>query len=323
MVVALRNGLHLADLEIQTYSILRKKVTFHKGNLKQFKEAIAKHKSHQTNYKVVSAGLSRMIIHESGIRERYFSNSKSNRIEGAYFVNLVKKQVDLHIGSDKPTPKFTKDINAQCFNVDAINEALLTDPNVECIDLNSCYWRTAYNLGFINKRLYDKGIKSGHKKGLVVSIGALNKLPYNQTYVAGECVFDAYDYKLNDTYSPYYWAIISKVRDVMMDVYLELGDDLYMWLTDCAFVKSDKKEVVEAIFQKHSYESKSYQSKLSKIADDKVLWMDLSKDKIKSISISKRLIQEEYKRWKIIADFNDTDFDNAIDNCIEQMKEDN
>ena len=280
------------------------KKTFNGGNLKQFESFLDKQIHHKSNFKVVSSGLSRTIIFESGIKFRYFSKSNKDNIKGAYFVNLVRKQIDKLIEEKFVMPPYNEKVNAQCFNVKAIQKAIENDADVECIDLNSCYWTTAYNLGFIDKKLFDKGIDSGHKLGLVVSIGALNKLPLIETYESGDFTSRKYDYEYNERYSPFYWSIISKVRDVMMEVYEALEDDMYMWLTDCAFVNANKKDAVISIFEKHKYQSKSYKSKFIEVDKYKAKWIDLSKDVNKDISIANRHIENDYKLWKIVNQYN-------------------
>ena len=52
------------------------KKTFNGGNLKQFESFLDKQINHKSNFKVVSSGLSRTIIFDSGIKFRYFSKSK-------------------------------------------------------------------------------------------------------------------------------------------------------------------------------------------------------------------------------------------------------
>lgn len=281
-----------------------KRKTFEGGNLKQFNKSLERQIENRSDFKIVSSGLSRTIVFDSGLKFRYFSNSHKDNIKGSYFVNLVRKQVDKFIESDSDMPNYTERINAQSFNIDGIRKAIENDVKVECIDLNSCYWTTAYNLGFIDKRLFNKGIESGHKQGLVVSIGALNKLPLIESYTKGSIVSRKYDYDFNNRYSPFYWSIITKVRDVMMEVYEALGDDLYMWLTDCAFVNSSRKDEVVSIFEKHMYKYKSYESKFTKLSKLKVNWIDMSKEKNKEISIANRHIQNEYKLWEIVNNFN-------------------
>ena len=90
----------------------------------------------------------------------------------------------------------------------------------------------------------------------------------------------------------------------MMEVYEALKDDMYMWLTDCAFVNSNKKDLVISIFEKHKYQSKSYKSKFISIDKYKTEWIDLSKDVKKDISIANRHIENDYKLWKIVQEFN-------------------
>ena len=145
------------------------KKSYNGGNLRSFKSYINKQKSKERNFKVISSGLSRCVIFESGIKFNFFPNDKESRIEGAYFVNMVRSRLDRYIEKNGLSPMHKEAIQVQLFNTDAI--ALRGNNPISCLDLNSCYWRTANLLGYIDDDLYVKGITSGFKKGLLISIG--------------------------------------------------------------------------------------------------------------------------------------------------------
>lgn len=269
----------------------------HGGNLQAFNTFIQKHRSNKSKFKITSSGLSRVVEFDSGLKFRFFGQgaTSNNTIKGVYFVNMVKNSVDKYIEKYGIAPVREKVI-AQTFNVEGISKVL--NKPVACLDLNLCYWRTAYLLGYIDDSLYKKGLDSGHKRGMLVSIGALNKNPLIQHFEDGKEVTKSFDTELHGKYSPFYWQIIGKVNDLMMEVYRELGDDFYMWLTDCAFIANDRIGDVVKIFEKYGFPHKFYTSDFESVDMDFVKWFDCKEARFKSMSIGGRHIKPLYNRWK-------------------------
>ena len=270
------------------------------GSLRMYPDFLDAHIKNKSKFKVVSSGLSKIVVFDNGIKFRFFGNGSSSKIEGAYFVSIVKKQIDNYISKYGVVPIKDKR-TIQSFNPEAIQNYI--GKPVTCLDLNLCYWRTAYLLKFIDEKTYNKGLESGHKKGMLVSIGALNKLPIIEYYEKGKAISQTYDTEVNSKYSPFYWAIICKVRDLMMEVYKEIGDDLYMWLTDCAFIHPDKEKQVTELFSKYGFPYKKYVSDFMDCTNYDVIWFDCKANKVKSMSISNRLLKKQYNRWKYTKSF--------------------
>ena len=286
--------------EDKSKSIVRGKgvKTVHQGGtLADYSRFISVQKHNNSNFKTSSTGLSRVVEFDSGIKYRFFGNgSKSkNIIKGAYFVKMLRESVDKYVDKygivdspEKPT--------AQTFNPDAIKKVI--GQPITCLDLNLCYWRTAYLLGYINDSLYEKGIESGHKGGMLISIGALNSLPLIEHYEDGKIVSKSYDNVRHSKYSPFYWSIIAKVNDLMMEIYKVIGDDMYMWLTDCAFIKTSRQNEVIAIFEKFGFPFKTYTSDFLYCDNVQVEWFDCKENKKKFSHLGGRLIKPLYNRWK-------------------------
>ena len=271
--------------------------TIRGGSIKSFHNFLDSHMDLKSDFKVISSGMSRIVEFEDGLRYRFFGKNLKSKIDGAYFVTSVRNQIDKYIAK-KGIVAVNEKPNIQMFNPRAIDS--YHDKPVCCLDLNSCYWRTAYLLGFIDEPLYNKGVESGLKKGLLVSIGALNKMPSIQHYKNGERISRTFDNEYNSKYSPFYWAIICKVRDLMMEVYKVLGDDLYMWLTDCAFVKPSKQQKVITIFEKYGFPYKVYTSNFVESTENGVIWFDCKSNKLKNMYYADRLINENYNKWKFL-----------------------
>ena len=275
----------------------RLKTSFRGGDLTHFKEKIERLCELEQTFKVELGGLSRGIKYESGKVQKYFGiRGKKNKINGLEFIMQMRRSVDRYLENNVP-PVCNGIPQSQTFNQDAI-EKNLKKP-VSAIDITKCYWVSAYKLGFISEHLYNKGMTSGKKEGLVVSIGSLNKMTLKQSYVKGELIEEGYDKESHDRYSPFYRAIIHHVRDLMMEIYEKVGDKhFYMWLTDCAFVDSSKVDDVLEIFEKWGYSGTHNLIEFVGISEEYVHWFDNSKVKDKVIGIGKRNIQEEYKKWK-------------------------
>ena len=263
---------------------------------------MSKQKANKNNFEVVSSGLSKSLILDSGIKFNFFPNNKDSRVEGVHFVNMVRRSIDKYIEENGIVDKVDENPQVQTFNSDGIS--LAGDNDVCCLDLNSCYWRTANILGYIDDKLYKKGVESGLKKGLLISIGALNKLKHIDKYENGKKVSTRIDEDYKIRYSPFYWNIIKRVRDLMMTVYEQLGDDFYMWLTDCAFIKPDSYDKVEKIFNDAGYPFKIYKARFTLFDGINVFWYDYKAEQSKTMPLSNRDIKDSYLTWKTIRDYN-------------------
>jgi len=268
------------------------------GNIIKFNEFVLLHRDNKSDFKVTSRGLSRTVEFKSGKKFRFFGqggSSAKNKIDGAYIVNMVKVSVDRYIDNYGVVSK-REPVVSQTFNCDAINTVI--NKPICCLDLNLCYWRTAFLLGYIDESLYRRGIDTGYKKGMLVSIGALNANPIIQHYENGKEVSKSYDTELNSRYSPFYWSIIGKVNDLMMEVHKALKDDMYMWLTDCAFIAPERRKDVLAIFDKYGFPCKTYTSDFTFCDGNTIEWYDCKDAKFKTISVGGRHIKPLYNRWK-------------------------
>ena len=96
------------------------KKSYSGGNLRTFKSYLSKQKAKERNFKVISSGLSRSVIFDSGIKFNFFPNDKGSRIEGAYFVNMVRSRLDKYIDKNGLLPLHKEAIQVQLFNTDAI-----------------------------------------------------------------------------------------------------------------------------------------------------------------------------------------------------------
>lgn len=272
------------------------KQVFRAGNLQTFENRIKRYKDKGASFTVRSGGLSRRIqIDGSSKVFRFFGHPSSSFVDGSWFAPMVRRDIDRYISENGRLSVFDKP-DIQQFCVDRIQDNL--GKPITGVDMNNCHWTTAYLLGFISEHLYKRGIASGKKKGLLVSIGSLNKMERIDRYENGDLVHSDYDHETHEVYSPFYWAIIGRVRDVMMDVFATYEDAFYMWLTDCAFVDPVAAPHLQEHFRELGYQSKRYDVDFTNVTHNKVCWYDSKYDSHKQIAYLNRDIETSYALWE-------------------------
>ena len=225
--------------------------TIRGGYLNRFSVDINKLQNNKSDFQVVSSGLTRKIIFNKKDKVQnkrlYFGHQKSDILPGVHMVNSVRRNIDAYIESGKPILKIKYRPKLVLYNFMQIQKAINNSPRdlTNAIDINACYFKTAYNLGFINENLYKKGWekRKENKLGLLASIGSLNKHETIETYKNGKLKTTDTNWEYKNKYSPFYWAIINYVAEVMMEIAHSLGDNFYMWLTDCVYVDRDNKKL--------------------------------------------------------------------------------
>ena len=203
-------------------------------------------------------------------------------------VNAVRRNIDNYIESGKPIPKLEYRPKLVLYNFMEIEKAINKNPRdlTNAIDINACYFKTAYNLGFINEDLYIKGWekRKENKLGLLASIGSLNKHETIETYKNGKLRTTDTNWEYKNKYSPFYWAIINKVAEVMMEIAHALGENFYMWLTDCVYVDRDKKKIATDILDKYGYDYKSFYIEFTDLRGRQLNWYDFKANEEKYIN---------------------------------------
>jgi hypothetical protein len=275
------------------------KANFNSGDLEKYKSAILYAQKNKQSFQVVSTGLSRKILMPNGYKLNYFGRKGSNNlVEGAFLVMMVKREIDAYIEKNGVPPK-VEPTQVQTFNFSAIKR-VLSGKRIPVIgvDINACYWFVAHKLGYISDTLFERGLNTKKKKGLLIAIGCLNKLPMIKTYVNGECVATDFDMEYHNTYSPFYWNVINYTHELMIESFQLFGDDWYMFLTDCLFVSVDKiKDAQEFLkskgfhFKNHSIEFKTYDSR-------NITWYDFKDQKIKTMYAGTRDINYYLKVYE-------------------------
>jgi hypothetical protein len=203
--------------------------------------------------------------------------------KGFHLSRLVKKDVDKWLDKNIDTlQKRNRDYKEQCFNVAAIENNL--NKFLVSIDINDCYWQTIYNLGYITKNTYEMGLKKKEwKLGRNAAIGSLNKVEIITRYKNGQVMLDESGRPIriinrkDMTYQHVRHNIIGYVWDMFAALAEMLGDDFYMFLTDCVFTTYERKKEVEDFFAKYGYSCKSKSFEFTNIDKESrtVEWIEL------------------------------------------------
>jgi hypothetical protein len=275
--------------------------SINKGDLSNFIDSIRKAIASKENFKVVANGLSRKIIFENGIKYNFFGRKEKNQfVDGVWLTTMVRKEIDIYIEKNG-IPELKPKVDVQLFNLGKINELALKKKRYPLVgvDINSCYWRTAYLLGYISEELYNRGLDTCKKMGLLVAIGCLNKRPIIKEYVNGEMKIMKADSDYYDKYSPFYWSIIYHTYQIMMEAYEQFSDDFVMYITDCLFVEMNRKSDAQKFFKERGYDSKSHFIDIVSFDGRQVVWYDTKANKRKGIYAFNRDISLENTMYRI------------------------
>lgn len=196
---------------------------------------------------------------------------------GFHISSMVQRDIDSWIESNEGAlHPYPADYKEQMFNVHAI-EAYCGQPAVS-IDINDCYWRTAYKLGYITEATYMKGKrKKEWKTGRNASIGSLAKSYYYTPFVNGKP-----DRKKkvrlpgNPQHAYIRNHVIGYVCDMFLQLHREIGNKFLMFLTDCVFTDYEKLEYVRKYFAKNGYKIKSKPIEFTSVDREKkiIRWLD-------------------------------------------------
>lgn len=250
------------------------------GYIEDFEKEVAYLKKIGADFRLELSGATRIIYILDGYGEVsskkvYFGFKGQKMMKGLELVTMVRREVRKQIESGAPTPYHEVGAKVVCFHPENLMSAAETGEEIYQIDLNACYWVTAKNLGFISDKLFEKGwkIRKDSKIALLASIGSLNKKVYEEGFEYGKSI-GMMRKKKDDELRPYYWAVISKVNEIMHEAIASVPQHHFMmWLTDCIYVKKESKKLVEELFSTMGYESKSDTCHISKVEPNKVFWV--------------------------------------------------
>jgi len=257
----------------------------HCGTIDKFEAYLKTYEKTKSNFTVVSYGTTKKIIY--GKSKFVFSGlKKTKKPLGIHLIAYVKKDIDKllapvfneetqqyeeskykipKIPTKRPHLTFIHHKNLDWYG--AGQEAL-------AIDVNHCYWRTAYLLGFITEFTYNKGIeKKEYKDGRLIAIGTLGKILTVTKYVNGVKSEEYQDDRDYIKYGGFFWAVITKVHALLLELWTTLKEDFLMFLTDCVVIDPCKREISIGIIEKHGYSCKEFGLVFTDIDENRVAWV--------------------------------------------------
>ena len=225
----------------------------------------------------------------NGYKLNYFGRKGAqNLVEGAFLVMMVRREIDAYIEKNG-TPPQVEPTQVQTFNFTAIRKVLSGKRKpIVGVDINACYWFVAHKLGYISDTLFERGLNTKKKKGLLIAIGCLNKLPMIKTYQDGVCVDTSFDTAQHQMYSPFYWNIIYHTHQLMIDSFKVFRDDWYMFLTDCLFVSIDRMKDAQEFLKEKGFFYKNHTIEFKTFDAKNITWFDYKDMKIKTMYAGSR-----------------------------------
>jgi hypothetical protein len=232
------------------------------------------------DFEYVSSGSVNRIIYKE--KEFIYVDLLSSGGRGHHLNKMFMKDIDDYLSKNKGNvPRWDNNYREQMFNLDAIEKNI--GKQLVMIDINDCYWRTAYLLGYITELTYIKGKKrKDWKIGRNACIGALIKTKTIQGYTNGKP--DIEKRKIERTPIEYQMIrnhIIGYVFKMFDELFQQMGDTFYMFLTDCLVTTYDKKRQVDEYFLQKGYKVKSKPIEFTAInrKTKKIDWFDFSAKK--------------------------------------------
>jgi hypothetical protein len=217
-----------------------------------------------------------------------FSN-RENFKPGGFLYKMVKRDIDkLDFQSNKYYQKAWREeiYSLKLVNIDLIRQ-LKKNEIIVGIDLNSAYWQTAFNLGFITKKTFNRGLE--YKEVRNKSIAALNSMEYIELYVNGEKIKQSINRNDYKKYAPVYRAIKSHLDDLMWELCQTfLSGNFYMYIIDCVFIENNTKTIkkVQNFLKIKGYNSKVYTSSIDSIEDAVIYITEYKPDAIEKKQIT-------------------------------------
>lgn len=165
------------------------------------------------------------------------------------------------------------------------------------VDVNDCYWDTAYRKTVLRQETYLRGLKKKEwKVGRNASIGALNKVTVVTKYQAG-LKTTAEPVVKDESLAIIRNDIVWSVHEMFMRLLKQLGEDWLMYFTDCVYVPLEKVAEVQEFFLKEGYQTKlnTYQLDKFDLATGKTEWYDYEKNADKTFQFCQRQLTLERK----------------------------
>lgn len=202
--------------------------------------------------------------------------------QGHHLSKLFVADIDSWLKNNPNPPQWDNNYREQMFNLDAIESDV--GRQLVMVDINDCYWRTAFLLGYITEETYIKGLKSkSWKLGRNACIGSLAKTTISVPFKKGvadrrnrRIIHPKLEYQLIRNH------IIGHVYNIFNDLFKQMGDTFYMFLTDCLVTRYSRLRDVQKHLRNEGYRSKAKPLEFLGVDrnERKIMWHDFQSSNI-------------------------------------------
>jgi hypothetical protein len=265
-------------------------------NMKQYNRYLADFINYKENFKVIHNG-SAIIIECRDMSWRFidYGGISGNGYHLSKFVyedarNYILNNPNSNNLKPKKEGSLTDNVDLEVQKANMKGLKKHEGQQIYCVDVNNCYWDTAYKMGFITQTTYLKGLKKKEWKiGRNASIGGLSKVVVESVFVDGIKIESA-PIKPEVDLSIIRDSIVSHVHESFLSILKRLGDDWLMYFTDCVYVPLDKVNEVQEYFKELGYHTKvtTYQLDKVNLETGMINWYDYQKNKAKGFAFSER-----------------------------------
>jgi len=148
------------------------------------------------------------------------------------------------------------------FNAQFIERVKTIPEKHNFIDINHCYWRTAYLLGYITEKVYQMGLQDKiSKEARLQAIGHLNANKTEEIYIDGQLKIS--NDIANIKFKMAYYNILAYIENLYIDTLYNSQPDSYennyFFMTDAFYVNSDYTNNIKYILTNNGYNFKEQQ----------------------------------------------------------------
>ncbi len=170
---------------------------------------------------------------------------------------------------------------------------LMIDVPGYAVDINSCYWTTAYKLGIIDQDLYELGLSKEEWK--TIRNSAIGSLGAFVTYIEAKEGKIISDKTSRRPTHPARTHVIESVWNLALDMYKKFPKGIFMFLTDCFFIRSDYYNEVTKELERIGYKYKAEEIFVNNFSSH-------------TIPANARNVYIDYIEW-VLAENNSEEFD--------------
>jgi len=173
---------------------------------------------------------------------------------------------------------------------------IVLDEVVE-IDIDEAYWKTAYQLGVIDDKIYEEGSKENgkiSKLGRLISLGALAKKEIIYKFKGSRLYHK--EVKRSTLTENVWYSICKRLADVMNEAKELAGSDFIMYWVDGIYVNKNEAtvQIITDTFKKYGYDVKLKFNLSAKYTDERIFITDLNDNKERPFFIPKKDYRKSY-----------------------------